>query len=180
MCHKMRERECGNGENSRILSWRRLLEFLFSRMEEPLRKNRAEIRSQGKILPGEPRFFVKEDIIRVGMFDAALVWGEDYDLYQRLKKSNVKEASCESKLYHIEPVTIKGIVNKSLRYGESIPTFVRLTKRQVFSRLIRHSLLTWGSIFSKLEEKPSMFLGGTLLLCIRAFSIMSGLLVSLM
>lgn len=68
-------------------------------------------------------FFVKEDIVRVGMFNVALVWGEDYDLYQRLKERNVKEAFCESKLYHYEPVTIKGIVNKNLRYGESMPAF---------------------------------------------------------
>jgi len=136
--------------------------------------------AQGKILSGEPRFFVKEDIIRVGMFDAALVWGEDYDLYQRMKKRNVKEVFCESKLYHFEPVTVKEIVNKSLRYGESIPTFVRLTKRQVFSRLIRHSLLTWRSIFSELKEKPSIFLGCTLLLYMKAFSTTSGLLASLL
>lgn len=131
------------------------------------------------ILSGEPRFFSKEQIVRVGMFDAALLWGEDYDLYQRLKKMNVKEVSCQSVLCHYEPVSVREIMTKNLHYGESMPTFIRRSKKQVYSRLIRHSLLTWIGILDELSERPCMTLGCTFLLGLKAFAMMAGLLASL-
>jgi glycosyltransferase involved in cell wall biosynthesis len=134
---------------------------------------------RGNILSGEPRFFAKELIVRVGMFNAALLWGEDYELYQRLKKKNVKEVSCQSILCHCEPVSVKEILTKNLRYGESMPTFAQRSKRQVFSRLVRHSLLTWAGIASELTEKPSIVFGCTMLLCLKTLSMMAGLLASL-
>jgi glycosyltransferase involved in cell wall biosynthesis len=135
--------------------------------------------ARGDILSGEPRFFVKEQIVRAGMFDAALLWGEDYDLYQRLKEMKVKEVSCQYVLYHYEPVSVKGIMTKSLRYGGSIPAFTYRSKKPVFSRLIRHSLLTWGGIFAEGRERPSITLGCTFLLGLKAFAMMAGLLASL-
>jgi glycosyltransferase involved in cell wall biosynthesis len=131
-----------------------------------------------KILSGEPRFFAREEIIRVGMFDAALLWGEDYDLYQRLKEICVKEVSCQSVLCHYEPATVGGIITKNLRYGESMPTFTRRSKKQVYSRLIRHSLLTWRGILGEFSERPCMTMGCTFLLGLKAFAMIAGLLAS--
>lgn len=135
--------------------------------------------AQGNILSGEPRFFVKEQVVHAEMFDAALLWGEDYDLYQRLKEMDVKEVSCQSMLYHYEPASVKGIMTKNLRYGESMPTFIHHSKKQVFSRVIRHSLLTWGWIFAELCDRPGITLGCTFLLGMKAFAMMVGLLASL-
>jgi len=87
------------------------------------------------------------------MFDAALIWGEDYDLYQRLKQIN-KEAFFQSVLYHYEPATVKGILIKNLHYGESMPTFIHYSKRHVYSRLIRHSLLAWEETLAEFIERP--------------------------
>ncbi|HVP16422.1 MAG TPA: glycosyltransferase family 2 protein [candidate division Zixibacteria bacterium] len=136
-------------------------------------------RAHGKILSGEPRFFVKEQLIRVGMFDASLLWGEDYDLYQRLKERNVKEVSCQSILYHIEPASVKRIVTRNLRYGESMPTFMHHSDKQVFSRVVRHSLLAWGESLSELPEKPDIAFGCTVLLGMKAFAMIAGLLANL-
>jgi glycosyltransferase involved in cell wall biosynthesis len=130
------------------------------------------------ILSGKPRFFAREQLVLAGMFDVALIWGEDYDLYQKLKQMNVKEVSCQSMLYHYEPVSVKGIMTKNLRYGESMPTFVHRSKRQVYSRLIRHSLLAWGATFAELSKRPSITLGCTFLLGLKAFAMMAGLLAS--
>jgi glycosyltransferase involved in cell wall biosynthesis len=135
--------------------------------------------SRGDILSGEPRFFAKEAIVRVGMFNPALLWGEDYDLYQRLKKMNAKEASCQSMLYHYEPISVKGIMTRNLRYGESIQTFMHYSEKQVFQSVMRHSLLTWGEILSELSENPGITLGCSVLLGIKAFAMMTGLLANL-
>jgi len=62
------------------------------------------------IIHGEPRFFIKEQITRVGMLDATLLWGEDYDLYEKLKKVNIKEAFCKSKIYHYELTSVRKIL----------------------------------------------------------------------
>lgn len=132
--------------------------------------------ARGDILSGEPRFFAKKQIVRVGMFDAALLWGEDYELYQRLKEMNVKEVSCQSMLYHYEPVSVKEIMTKNLRYGESMPTFIHRSKTQVFSRVIRHSLLTWGGILAEISERPGIALGCTFLLGLKAFAMIAGLI----
>jgi glycosyltransferase involved in cell wall biosynthesis len=135
--------------------------------------------ARGDILSGEPRFFVKEQIVRVGMFASAVHWGEDYDLYQRLKEMGVKEASCKSMLYHCEPVSVRGIMTRYMRYGESMPAFMRHSKEQVFSRVARHSLLAWEKTLSELGERPGITLGCTVLLGMKAFALMAGLLASL-
>lgn len=131
------------------------------------------------ILSGEPRFFAKKEIIRAGMFNANLVWGEDYDLYQRLKELNVKEISCTSKLYHYESASLKQIVAKNLRYGESMPTFVKYSKDRIFVRLARHSLLTWIDIASEIREEPTTFFGCTVLFCLKTYSMIAGLIAGL-
>ena len=134
---------------------------------------------QHKILSGEPRFFVKEQLIHVGMFDPSMLWGEDYDLYQRLKERKVKEVSCKSTLFHYEPASVKGIMNRNLRYGESMPTFIRHSDKKVFSRVVRHSLLAWRESLSDLTEKPDITFGCTILFGMKAFAMITGLLANL-
>ena len=143
------------------------------------RNKHARYGARGDILSGEPRFFVKEQIVHAGMFDAALLWGEDYDLYQRLKEMKVKEVSCQSMLYHYEPVSVKGIMTRNLRYGESMPTFMHRSNKQVFSRVVRHSLLAWVQSLSELAEKPDIALGCTILLGMKGFAMLAGLLANL-
>ena len=135
--------------------------------------------ARGDILSGEPRFFAKEVIVRVGMFKADLICGEHYEPYQKLKKMNVNEGSCQSMLYHYEPASVKGIITRSLRYGESMQTFAHHSKKQVFQRVMRHSLLTWGETLSELSENPGMTLGCSILLGMKAFAMMTGLLANL-
>ena len=128
-----------------------------------------------KILSGEPRFFDKEQIARVGMLNASLIWGEDYDLYQRLKKTNVKESTCNSKIYHYELESVKGILIKNLRYGKSMPTFVQQTKEQILPRMGRHALLTFKEVFRDFRKSPAIIVGCAILLCLKTCSIAFGL-----
>jgi glycosyltransferase involved in cell wall biosynthesis len=132
-----------------------------------------------KILSGEPRFFDKKLLVNAGMLDTALLWGEDYDLHERLRKMDYREASCSSLLYHFEPSSVRNIMAKNLRYGESLPAFSRHSQTHVFSRIFRHSLLAWGETFASLNENPGIFLGCTFLLLLKTLAMGAGLLSSL-
>jgi len=130
------------------------------------------------IIRGEPRFFIKEQISRVGMIDAALIWGENYDLYEKLRKMGVKEALCGSNVYHYEPVSLGKIVIKNLRYGKSMPIFLKQTKKQIIPLLLRQALLTFREVLKSF--KPPMIIAGcTVLLFFKTYSMVIGLLTGL-
>jgi len=131
------------------------------------------------IVHGKPRFFIKEQITRVGMLDTALLWGEDYDLCEKLKKANIKEASCKSKLYHYELTSIRKIMIKNLRYGKSTPIFIQQTKKQIFPLLLRHALLTFRKVSRNFKKSPAIIVGCAVLLCLKTYSMTIGLLTGL-
>jgi glycosyltransferase involved in cell wall biosynthesis len=128
------------------------------------------------ILTGEPRFFLKELITQAGMLDPALLWGEDFVFYGKLKERKVKEVTCKSILYHYEPASVKSLILKNLRYGKSMPTFVVRSKNRIFSPLVRHSLLVLMEILRESSRKPDIILGCTFLLGLKAYAMMLGLL----
>jgi glycosyltransferase involved in cell wall biosynthesis len=132
------------------------------------------------IATGIPRFFVKEQITRVGILDAVLLWGEDYDLHNRLKKVGIKEVSCKSKLYHYEPTSIKNILLKNFRYGKSMPVFMQQTKKKVFPLMLRHALLTFVEVFRNFKKSPAIVMGCAVLICIKSYSMVIGLLLGSM
>ena len=142
---------------------------------------RVELREAGRnTLVGEPRFFVKDYIIRVGMFNDSLLWGEDYDLYVRMRKTGVKEASCEFELYHNEPTSLREILHKIYRYGGSLPIFTQRTGRKVFRTMFTHSLLTFEEVLREYGQFPKTVAGCTVLLCLKSYSIVLGLMTGLM
>jgi glycosyltransferase involved in cell wall biosynthesis len=120
------------------------------------------------LMHGEPRFFVKRPLQEFGAFDAMLVWGEDYELYERLKGANIREGFCTSVLYHQEAASLKQIFLKNLHYGKSMPTFVKQTKRLLFSSMLSHALLVFAEI---VKEPPRLDL---VLGCFLLFSVKSG------
>jgi arabinofuranan 3-O-arabinosyltransferase len=132
-----------------------------------------------EVIHNRPRFFIKDEITHVGMLDNSLRWGEDYDLHRKLKKANVKEAECESKIYHHELTSLKETLIKNLRYGKSIPIFVQQTKEQIFPSLPEIALLTFRKVLKNSRNSPSTILGCTVLLGIRSYCTAIGLLVEL-
>jgi glycosyltransferase involved in cell wall biosynthesis len=131
------------------------------------------------ILSGEPRFFVREKIISVGMFNSSLVWGEDYDLHQRLKKANVKEAACRSGICHYEPTSVKGILMKNLYYSIHMPKFVYQTQRQILPKMLMHALLTLLEI-SKSNKSLVTIIGCTFLLGLKTYLMLISLPLGLL
>jgi glycosyltransferase involved in cell wall biosynthesis len=132
----------------------------------------------GNVLSGEPRFFLKKQIALVGMLDPALRWGEDYNLIVKLEKIGAKQILCKSELYHCEPTSIRRMLIKNLNYGRSMPTFMQSSENQVYSSVVKHSLLTLKEIFGSLNRQPTIIMGCTFLLGLKALAIVIGFLTS--
>ena len=131
----------------------------------------------GNILAGEPRFFIREQLVRAGMLDSGLFWGEDYDLHQRMRRAGIREACCESRLYHYEPETIREILFKTLHYGSSMPDYTRRTGQRVMWPLTRHSLLTFRELFKVNRKRLSTMIGCTVLLCLKTYFMAFGIIM---
>ena len=130
------------------------------------------------LIHGKPRFFTREPLEDAGLFDASLLWGEDFDLHERLKGMGVREAYCGSVLYHFEAVSLKQFLLKNLRYGDSMPTFMRQTNRQVFPLLLNHAFLTFTQILKK-PQHLTIVVGCALLFWVKSHSMVIGMLRSL-
>jgi glycosyltransferase involved in cell wall biosynthesis len=130
------------------------------------------------LVHGKPRFFSRVDLELVGLFDESLLWGEDYDLYMRLKLQGVKEAVCSSVLYHFEAVSLRQFLLKNLRYGDSMSAFRQRSSGQGFSVMINHSVLTFIEILKK-PVRLTEFLGCAVLFFIKSSATVLGALKGL-
>jgi glycosyltransferase involved in cell wall biosynthesis len=130
------------------------------------------------LVHGKPRFFSRADLEMVGLFDESLLWGEDYDLYMRLKLQGVKEEVCSSVLYHFEAVSLRQFLLKNLRYGDSMSAFRQRSDGQGFSVMINHSVLTFIEILKK-PVRLTEFLGCAVLFFIKSSATVLGALKGL-
>jgi glycosyltransferase involved in cell wall biosynthesis len=128
------------------------------------------------IIRNIPRFFIKKEITRLGMLDTSLHWGEDYDLYRKLRRANVRETESKSKIYHNELTSIRKTMIKNLRYGKSMPIFVQQTRQQIFPSMFEDAFLTFRKVFKNFKNAPFVIIGCGVLLCIKSYSTMIGLL----
>ena len=126
------------------------------------------------LIHGEPRFICREKLIAVGMLDAALLWGENYFLYRKLKRAGVKEAFCRSKIYHGEFESLRGILIKNLRYGKSIPTFLARTQEQILFPVFRHTILAFRETLRSVKKSPDLAIGCFLILWLKACTAAAG------
>ncbi len=129
------------------------------------------------LVHSKPRFFTQQNLLDAGLFDPTLLWGEDYDLYERLKALGIKEAVCNAVLYHFEVVSLKQFLFKNLRYGDSLSTFTRQSGGQGFSVMINHAVLTFAQILKK-PQKLSWIAGCTVLFFIKSTAMVLGVLKS--
>jgi len=130
------------------------------------------------LVHGKPRFFAVEELKKVGLFDESLLWGEDYDLYERLKRQGVKEAVCNSVLYHFETVSLKQFLLKNLRYANSMSTFRERSGGQGFCVMLNHSALTFAEILKK-PNPLSVVAGCVVLFLIKSSATVIGVLKGL-
>jgi glycosyltransferase involved in cell wall biosynthesis len=131
--------------------------------------------TSGGVIHGEPRFFNKEKITRLGMLDGRMVFGEDYLLYEKMRKANVKEAYCKSKVYHYELASIEEILLKDLRYGRSMPIFLKQTEKPILSLMLRHAILTFRELIKDMRSL-TMLVGCAVLVWLKTCTIVIGLI----
>jgi len=131
------------------------------------------------LIHGEPRFFIREQIIHVGMLDNSLLWGEDYALYKKLRKANIKEALSESKIFHRELSSLQKILIKNLRYAKSMPVFLWNAEKKIFPLMFRHAFLTFREVFRGYRKSPEVIVGCAFLLCLKAYATALGFLTGL-
>jgi glycosyltransferase involved in cell wall biosynthesis len=107
------------------------------------------------------RFFRKDVFEAIGGFREDLIAGEDYDLYNRLKKTSYRIGTIKSQELHIgEPKRLADIIRKQYYYGSTIRGFlkanptagvvqlspIRLPLIRNWRKFARHPLLTVGFI----------------------------------
>lgn len=128
-----------------------------------------------RLIQGKPRFFIRKNLLDIGLLDNSLLWGEDYDLYIRLKNSGIKEESCKAIIYHNENLSLKKFFLKNLHYANSISNSKQKNPNQNFSLMLNHTTLTLLKIIRK-PEKFTNFIGCNILLLVKSAAIVLGTL----
>jgi glycosyltransferase involved in cell wall biosynthesis len=125
-----------------------------------------------------PWFFRKKDFLSVGGYDEELFAGEDWDLFDRMRKKNFKYDRCKSFIdHHIEGVSLKGLVKKKYHYGTNIRRLLaKNAKRGIGSNpLIRPSILRNARY---LFTSPTKYLAIFGLKFLETTGILAGMVVS--
>lgn len=123
-----------------------------------------------------PRFFLKSLVSSVGFLSHDLVFGEDLELYGRLKKSGTRERRCKSRISHFEYLSIRDFVAKELMYSKS---FHRLSNRidtPILSETIVDAFLTFWNVLKSVKRTRLLALGCFLLLLIKTYAWAIGIL----
>ena len=124
-----------------------------------------------------PRFFERKHISS-GAFNENLVWGEDWELYMRMKALDVGEAYCKSCMIHFEPSSLKKILLKHLHYARAIPTFSYSVDNRLYLKLIRNTYLAFREAMANPPNRPYLLSGCFLLVCFKVIAMMIGLVRS--
>ena len=120
------------------------------------------------------RFFRKDIFEAIGGFRENLIAAEDYDLYNRLKKTNFKIGGVRAQELHLgEPKTLRDVARKQYYYGSTIKEFlkaddtkglaqinpVRLPLIRNWRRFAKHPLLTIGFVVYYIVQYSSALTG---------------------
>ncbi len=133
---------------------------------------------QNNVLGIEPRFFLKDHVTSAGSLNEKLSWGEDYELFLRLRRMNLKEAWCRSRIFHHEPRTLAKILRKNYQYGKSMAHLPRTNMdlpRQI--SIISQTYLTAKAIPRSFPRSFLSYVGMFILLGLRTLAIIFGLLL---
>jgi glycosyltransferase involved in cell wall biosynthesis len=124
-----------------------------------------------------PRFFERKHVSS-GAFNENLVWGEDWELYMRMKALGVGEAYCKSYMIHLEPYSLEEIFLKHLHYAKAIPTFSYNADNRLYLKLIRNAYLAFREATKNPANPPHLLAGCFLFICFKALAMMIGLVQS--
>jgi hypothetical protein len=117
-----------------------------------------------------PRFYKKDKLLEQRAFVDDLRWGEDQELYQRLKTSGLKEEWCTRNVVHYEADSPRNTVRKYLSYGRSANSFGRTKTRGPFDLTFRLTFRTLIQVIKNSRVSPGVFLGCLFLFAVRSLS----------
>jgi len=124
-----------------------------------------------------PRFFRRKCVSTVA-FNENLVWGEDWQLYTRIKALGVGEAYCKSYMIHLEPLSLEEIILKHLYYARAIPAFSHNADNTIYFKLVKNTYLAFKEAITNPPNPPYLLAGCFLFLCFKALAMMIGLMRS--
>jgi glycosyltransferase involved in cell wall biosynthesis len=119
-----------------------------------------------RIIGSIPRFFVKKIILAAGLFDENLTYGEDWELYSRLRRNGVKEAYCSSRMLHLEPSSFKKIMRRELYYSRFVHSHSRRFEEEYMS-IYENSFLSLREALKGFDRSPQLVVGSLLLLFVK-------------
>jgi glycosyltransferase involved in cell wall biosynthesis len=114
----------------------------------------------------EPCLWNKDSLIKLGLFDEKLLYGEWAELYSRARLMGVRSAISKYTAYHVEP-SLKKTVLKDLRYGYFSPKYLHAKKH--YQNIFIENLLVLKKII-KSDRSILLKLGSFILLSLRAIA----------
>jgi glycosyltransferase involved in cell wall biosynthesis len=125
------------------------------------------------------RFFKKDVIEQIGLFDESLIASEDYDVHNRLLNAGYKIGRIEQEEIHIgEPKNLKEIVLKHFYYGKNIKKFILKNEKRGIKQLSPIRISYFRNI-NRFFNNPILLLGFLTYQIIRYYSAFFGLVYSL-
>lgn len=130
---------------------------------------------------GVARFFLKSHVIKAGLYDEDLVWGQDREFYERVKALHPKEAWSKNRIFHLEPSTTSKITAKYFRYGKSARLFYEKMKGRpkTYGSTSRNLSVVLREMFKGLRKSPLIVVGSLLIILIKAGAMWAGFIASL-
>lgn len=121
-----------------------------------------------------PWFFKKESFFSVGGYDENMFAGEDWDLFERMKKKGFRYARNQSFISHnLGYLNLWKMISKKYYYGKNLGIFAEKNKKSYLKKipffrkaylknwrlLVRNPILTLGLMFLKISETFFVALG---------------------
>jgi len=124
-----------------------------------------------------PRFFTKKLFQEVGGFDETLIYGEDADLYARIKKNKRRIARAKTQILHLEgDFSWRNVVLKAYYYGENLPS---LLKKNPLLSMRRVGIIRLARNLRMITRNPFTFSGIVLIKIVEYMAYLVGVLSSL-
>ena len=130
---------------------------------------------------GVARFFLKSHVIKAGLYDDDLVWGQDREFYERVKALHPKETWSKNRIFHLEPSTVSRITAKCFRYGKSARLFYEKMKGRpkTYGSTSRNLSVIIREMFKGLRKSPLIVVGSLLIILMKAGAMGAGFIASL-
>jgi len=130
---------------------------------------------------GVARFFLRGHVIKAGLYDVDLVWGQDREFYERMKALHPKETWAKNCIFHLEPSAVSKITAKYFRYGKSARLFYEKMKGRpkTYGSTSRNLSVVLREMFRGLQKSPLIVIGSLLIILIKGGAMGAGFIASL-